>query len=283
MLENAAAAFTNALSSMIYTPVAEEGDYHEDGLLFCGKCRTRRQMEIDLLGDGVLRKVPVMCDCQAEENERQISEDKAHEARMNQERRRLEGISSEQWRQASFVDDDRRDERASEVCMRYAKNFEQMQNSNMGLMLYGEVGSGKTFLAACIANALLEQGSRVMMASLPTLIAQMGADFGEERADILRRVTNADLLVLDDVGVERDTEYSMEQAYEVINARYKSGKPLVVTTNLSMRDLKGVNALSKSRIYDRLKELCHPVLVKGGSRRAGIASKKTALDLLEGI
>lgn len=283
MLEKAAAAFTNALSSMIYTPVADEGDYHEDGLLFCGKCRTRRQMEIDLFSDGVLRKVPVMCDCQAEENERQIAEDKARKARMNQERRRLEGIASDQWRQVSFADDDRRDERASEVCMRYAKNFEQMQNSNMGLMLYGEVGSGKTFLAACIANALLEQGYRVMMASLPTLIAQMGDDFGEERADILRRVTNADLLVLDDVGVERDTEYSMEQAYEVINARYKSGKPLVVTTNLSMRDLKDVNALSKSRIYDRLKELCHPALVKGGSRRAGIASRKTALDLLEGL
>lgn len=280
MLENATSAFTNALSSMIYTPVAEDGDYHEGGLLFCGKCRTCRQMEIDLLGDGVLRKVPVMCDCENAAFERQREIDREREKAARIKHIRQMGLGQTSWQNAGFDADDKRDAEASKLCSRYAQGFRQMLEGNMGLMLYGGVGTGKTFLAACIANALIDQGYRVVMDSLPSLIGEMG--LGEERAEEMIRLMRCDLLILDDVGVERDTTYGIEQAYEVINARYKSGKPLVVTTNLTPQQMTADTGPRK-RAFDRIVEMCRPVMVQGESRRMGIAhqKRKAAEDYLE--
>lgn len=273
---------TNALSSMIYTPAAEEGDYHEDGLLFCGKCCTRRQMEIDLFGDGVLRKVPVMCACEDEQFERQKAIDSEREEAARIRNIRQMGLGQTSWQKASFDEDDMRDLEASKLCSRYAHGFRQMLEGNMGLMLYGGVGTGKTFLAACIANALIDQGYRVVMDSLPSLIGELG--LGDERAEEMSRLMRSDLLILDDVGVERDTTYGIEQAYEVINARYKSGKPLVVTTNLTPQQMTADTG-SRKRAFDRIVEMCRPVMVKGESRRMGIAQqkRKAAEDYLEGL
>ena len=173
---------------------------------------------------------------------------------------------------------------AGTKCRNYIKNFATMAETNVGLMLYGDVGCGKTFLAGCIANALIEQDYSVLMASLPGLIAEVNADFGENRKEIMDRIERCRLLILDDVGVERSTEYSIEQSYEIINARYKSGKPLVITTNLTPQDLTAP-ALDRRRMYDRLIEMCVPVLVKGRSRRVEIANEKraAAMRMLEGL
>lgn len=280
MSQDFADAF-DVMAAMVPTH-EEPDDYIENGLRHCAKCRTPKQMHLEVFEQQ--RIVPVMCDCRAKAHDEREAAEKARKEARIRENRRSEGISDLRWHTSTFEHDDQRDKKASQVCRNYADNFTVMMEANSGLLLYGDVGTGKTFLAACIANAVLEQGHSVVMTSLPTLIAQMGADFGEDREDILFRIRRADLLVLDDVGVERSTEYSTEQAYEVINARYKSGKPLIVTTNLSLADIKGDPRLGRSRINDRLVELCIPVCVTGQSRRAQIAGLKrqATIDLLEG-
>lgn len=280
MSQDFADAF-DLLAAMV--PAHEEpDDYIQDDLRFCSKCHTPKQMHLEVFSQ--MRIVPVMCACRAKAHDEAEAADKARQLAIRRENRRSEGISDLRWHTSTFDHDDHRDPRASQVCRNYADNFQAMLETNSGLLLYGDVGTGKTYLAACIANAVLEQGRSVVMASLPSLIAQMGADFGDDREEILYRIRKADLLVLDDVGVERSTEYSTEQAYEVINARYKSGKPLIVTTNLSLADIKGDPRLGRSRINDRLIELCLPVYVNGKSRRGQIAAEKrqAAIDLLEG-
>lgn len=82
-------------------------------------------------------------------------------------------------------------------------------------------------------------------------------------------------LVTDDLGVERDTSYSVEQVFNVIDARSRTGKPLIVTTNLSLADLQNPSSLGYARIYDRILEMC-PIRLKlaGDSRRTQNAQER---------
>lgn len=278
-MDKATDLITNALATMVYTPISEEGDYTKDDLLICGKCHTPRQMRLEILG--AMTRVPVTCDCEAARLDAQEAAQRARRLEERKEARRQLAFEDTSWTRARFDHDDRRDTKASGICYRYAESFQAMQDANMGLMLYGGIGCGKTFLAACIANAVIDQGKRVIMTSLPSLIGSLG--LGEERDEAIRELTSVHLLILDDVGVERSTEYSLEQTYEVINARYKAGRPLIVTTNLTMGEIKREASLGRKRSFDRLIEMCTPVLVSGESRRPDIARKKfaAAMRLLE--
>ena len=89
----------------------------------------------------------------------------------------------------------------------------------------------------------------------------------EDKAEYIEHLCKYDLLVLDDLGIERKTEYMDEMVYKVVNARYVAGKPVLVTTNLSTAELGQQQDVAKQRIYDRLIERCLPIQVSGKSRR----------------
>jgi len=76
------------------------------------------------------------------------------------------------------------------------------------------------------------------------------------------------LLIIDDLGVERDTPYAMEQVFHLIDARYRSKKPMIITTNLTMQELENPDTREKQRIYSRVLERCTPVQVEGRPIRA---------------
>ena len=78
----------------------------------------------------------------------------------------------------------------------------------------------------------------------------------------------AELLILDDFGVERGTEFSKEQTFNLIDQRSRSIKPLIVTTNLSVYDLCRAKDMAAERIYSRILEMCIPVLFDGQDRRS---------------
>ena len=260
-----------------------ESDYIQNDLIYCGKCHTPRQMWLDILDDRKL--VKVLCECRAAELDREEAADRQRKHQAKLAKWRAQGVSDAKWHSCTFDRDDHKDPAASDKCRRYADNFDEMYKTDTGLLLYGGVGTGKTFLAACIANALVDEGQYVMMVNLPSLISSMNADFGEQREYYNDKISKAHLLILDDFGVERDTEFSVEQVYEIINARYKAGKPLIVTTNLSMQQLKDEPLIGRRRIYDRVIEKCVPLMVKGESRRKSIAAEKreAALKILEGL
>lgn len=82
-----------------------------------------------------------------------------------------------------------------------------------------------------------------------------------------------------DFGMERGTEYALEQIYNIIDSRYRSRKPLIVTTNLTLTELKNPQDTAHARIYDRLLELCTPIACTGPSMRKDIGQAK--LNLLK--
>ena len=198
-------------------------------------------------------------------------------------RLRSAGISSQKFRDASFAADDGKNPKPMDTLRRYVEKWEDMQRENIGLLLYGDVGTGKSYGAACIANRLIEQFIPVCMINLSTVLNSMGGFQSEEKNAYIADLMQYPLLILDDFGMERQTEYALEQVFNVIDARYRSGKPLIITTNLSLTELNNPKDLEHKRIYDRIKVLC-PVNFGCNGRRAEQAQEKRriAAELLRG-
>ena len=164
----------------------------------------------------------------------------------------------------------------------YVDKWSDALSDNMGLVLWGDVGTGKTFFAACIANALVEQNVSVKMTNFSTILNDLFAE--SDKNKYLARLNDHNLLIIDDLGIERGTEYALEQVYNVIDTRYKSGKPLIITTNLTLDELKYPTDIPHKRIYDRVLGMCVPVMFNGVNfRKEEAAVKMEAAKKLFGM
>lgn len=142
------------------------------------------------------------------------------------------------------------------------------------LVLYGKRGTGKSFHASCIANAVIERGFSCLVTDIKQVVNLMESSF-EKRSGNLERILAPDLLILEDLGAQRSTEYVMEHVYDVIDGRYKAGKPMVITTNFDFRE-RILNATADDpwgRVFDRIVEVGFPVKYDGNSRRREIGMK----------
>lgn len=149
----------------------------------------------------------------------------------------------------------------------YVEHWREAYRDNTGLLLFGDVGTGKSFFAGCIANALLDRDIPVLMTNFPSILTRLTGMFSEDRAEFIASLGMYDLLIIDDLGVERNTEYAMEQMFHVIDCRYRSRKPMIITTNLKLEEIKNPPDLAHARIYDRILERCAPVLFAGKNFR----------------
>ena len=234
----------------------EPGDYTgEDGLLYCGKCRTPKQFRMEappLEG----RLLPHPCRCEQERLDREAAEQEArrhHQAVADLKRR---GFTDPAMREWTFANDNGKCPQMKHARF-YVENWPTMQAENIGYLLWGGVGTGKSYFAGCIANALMEQEVAVRMTNFALILNDLTASL-EGRNEYITRFCRAPLLILDDFGMERGTEYGLEQVYNVIDSRYRSRRPLIVTTNLSLQDLQHPQDTAHARIYDRLLEMCAP-------------------------
>ena len=157
-----------------------------------------------------------------------------------------------------------------------------MYKRNQGLLFYGSVGSGKSYAAAVIANELLEKKVPVIMTSFVKLL-EKAESFDEDNGE-LDKLNKAKLLIIDDRGAERRTGVALETVYKFIDSRYTAKKPLILTSNLTLDDMKACEDIKYSRIYDRIFEMCYPVPVNGFSWRKKQANERyrETKQILEG-
>jgi len=160
----------------------------------------------------------------------------------------------------------------------YVSNWESCRTDNIGLLFWGPPGTGKTYAAACIANALMELpgwfSPIVIMATFGTILRQLLAQSPQEKDTYFRKLLECDLLILDDLGMERQTEYAREQVFNIIDGRCLTRKPMVVTTNLTIQQLRNPKTLEEQRIYDRVLGSCVPVCFQGDSQRSPAGTEK---------
>lgn len=238
-----------------------EGDYiGEDGLWYCGKCHTRKQARVEILG--VVREPKCLCRCESERRDREIEDQKRRELA---ERLRREAFSEPHMQQWTFENDDMSNEKATKVMRNYVENFPELKKEGKGLLLYGSVGTGKTYAACEVANALIDQGYRVLVTNFSTILNTLQGTF--EKQEYIDSLNKYSLLVVDDLGIERDTAFAKEQVFNIIDGRYRAGLPMIITTNMTIDKLKNPTDIESSRIYDRILERCFPFEISGGSRR----------------
>lgn len=245
---------------------AEQGDYYDDGLLYCGKCNTPKQCRVMFFGQE--HKPYCLCKCAAEKEEREEAERKRIEFEERIKDLRRVGFPESEMQNWTFDTDDRTNERITNIARKYVENFDVMRENGKGLLLYGTTGTGKTFAAACIVNALIDKGFPCLVTSLTRLINTISGmrDGKQEYIDSLNRFA---LIVFDDLATEADTAFRNEIVYNIIDSRYRAGLPMIVTTNLTAAELKSAQDISKQRIYSRLFERCIPLEVAGSDRRRG--------------
>lgn len=258
-------------------------DYYKDGVLVCGKCHTNKEKKIQLAGEYVT--VHCICKCESEERER-IQKQKDYEEEMRRiERLKVASLMDAKLKSATLKTFTQKEDNQKlyTIVKNYVDNFETFYKSNRGLLFWGTVGTGKSYAAACIANELLNRKTPVVMTSFVKVL-QVIQDNTENETEFVNRLCAARLLIIDDLGTERNTDYALEKVYNVIDSRYRTGKPLILTTNLNLQDMQMTQDIRYQRIYDRIFEMCHPVMVNGTSWRINQAKERfnETKRLLEG-
>ena len=259
-------AFNQIAAATQFNVCEEEGDYvnPEDGLLYCGKCNTRKQVRINLLGRECVQYCN--CKCRSESYEKRREEEQRRE-RMNRIKDlRRAGFPDQDMQKMCFAADDGKSEYLMNVARRYVENFPKMFEDGQGLLFFGEVDGGKTFAAACIVNALIDKGYPCMITNFRRLINRISNSF-EGRQEFIDSLNNFDLLAIDDFGTESGSNYTNDIVFQILNNRYNAGLPTIITSNITAQELKNPPDLSREQIYSRLYEMTIPVECKQVNRR----------------
>ena len=246
----------------------------------CESCSEPLHKDFDI--NGSLRRLPRLCRCRAEKLERQKAEDAEQELKRHLDKFKAYSLMDERFERSTFENWVHNDQNREiyELGKKYCENWDKIFKSNYGLLLYGSAGSGKTYLSFAIANELYRLGKSVMAISVSALLAAIKDSFDKQdgigEAQVMRAVGDASLLILDDFGIEYRTGWAYEKLYAIIDRRYRSAKPLIITTNLSLEELRRNLMLmdgktgqtdGSERIYDRIMEMCLRREVKGKSWR----------------
>ena len=224
---------------------------------FCGKTLYWRGVSIKGRVSSWLAPEP--CDC-SEAAQKRILEREEQQRRLDaeylekqQERQRIAQVAriekiigqsgmGERFRRRTFdnftcQNDEQR--RKMEKVQAYACNFDTHFKSGTGIFFAGSVGTGKTHLAAAVANELMNRGVPVIFRTVISLLYDIRRAYSGElrESDVLEDYKTVPLLVLDDLGKEKATEWAAATLYDIVNARYEGLKPIIVTTNFSSEDI----------------------------------------------
>lgn len=278
------------MNGAIYDVFAETstkaGNIHEgkyiytgsDGLIRCKLCGRKLETILHFNSpalkhmDGM--KVNCICLCDKERIEKAHKEMQALEKQSESPLRRAECFKSKEMQEMTFDKDDSASTKASRTVRKYANDYETgvLLGKIKWLFIYGGFGTGKSFYAACIANALIDKGYTVRMGT--------GADFeaeifgAQDKAAAYQKLLDYDLLILDDFASERKSDYMLEVLYNIANDRYNARKPMIFTSNMTTEETVNPTDPRIRRIMSRVWEIGFPIELDGQDRRKANAAWK---------
>lgn len=245
------------------------GDEYKDeasGLIMCGKCKEPLQCRVRGM------TFPVVCRCEREADEK-IKKQLDEYQYLQRQKQLNAGVKADAFKVYTFDRDDKRNIPITKLCCDYIRHWREMEQISGGLLFYGDVGGGKTFYAGCIANALIKRSVPVLFTSLRDLVDNRQA--AKYKGAELWNLKEYRLFVLDDIGAEKLNRADLDSAFQVIDDIYLLQKPLIVTTNLTLEQLKTPNSQEIARLYSRIIERCpKPVFVDSKRNRLTAADEK---------
>lgn len=249
-----------------------EKEYIKDGHAYCKVCHERKDGDVmEFFGNKMILRVACKCDREIEKQRKQ------REKQMEIERLKRTCFNSMREWSYTFENYQGEENQSLIIAKNFVKDYEEMKKENIGLLFYGSVGSGKTYLACSVANSLIEQYQiSVKIRNFAQIINELQkSSFEFDKNAYIESLVNTSVLILDDLGIERDTSYAKEQVYNIINSRYLKQKPTIFTTNLPYDTIQNCkDSVEYQRIYSRIIEMCIPVMVVGEDFRKFIQTDK---------
>ncbi|HTO16731.1 MAG TPA: ATP-binding protein [Edaphocola sp.] len=238
---------------------AKENEYLKDGLPYCKTCNEPKYFDYN----GKI--VNAVCSCFTKQQE----EEAEREARTAKEeiilKLKEKSLLGKMFKNARFENlDPKRDNDLMEIVDRtklYVENFKAIKEEGQGIYIFGDVGTGKSYLTACIGNELMDNGYSVLFTNFSEISKMIREtydfDSRKSESEVLRELTDVDLLIIDDLGTEKnitaENSFLQEKVFEVINNRYINKKSIIFTSNYSISDL--YNRGVEERTVDRISEM----------------------------
>ncbi len=144
-------------------------------------------------------------------------------------------------------------------------NVLNVRTTRKGMYLWGPVGCGKTYAVYAIKKKLIEMGLTVRFHSAPEMLDLIRDDFDHKDTFNLDRIlANRGVLIIDDLGAEKPSEWVSETLFKIINKRYEEVLPTIITSNLELGE---ISERLGDRIPSRIAEMCEIIKLDGADRR----------------
>lgn len=252
------------LSILPLIPMNTENTYvGDDGLLYCTKCHTRRCTKDPVPGIG--KRMPIVCECMKEEERREKEREAQQEKLRKLDKLRGASLLGERYKDTTFDNTDLNRpadfQKAFERCRKFCQIADQALEQGYGIYLYGESGTGKTHLTACMCNELMSKMHQCLFTNFFEISKLIKATWNgnANSENVIRRICEVDFLFLDDLGTEKVTKdgednWLQGQVFDIINKRYNNRKPTIFSSNYSMNELIADRGLMKKTV-DRIGEM----------------------------
>ncbi len=264
----------------------------DDGLPYCKKCKTKRFFVVEDNSFAMFGS----CECQQRE-QREREEQEQRRKRVEEfNNRQILSLIGERYKNVRFKDAriTPHNKTAFEKCGNYAKNSKRVYELNIGLYIYGDNSSGKTYLTACLCNELVWLGWRCVYTNLASILNEIRASYdgnGMGECLLLRQLQTFDFVFIDDLGKEfigrefnsATAKWAEGKLFEILNARYNARKPTIFSSNYSISKLASVLNLDKA-IVERINEMAtRAIKLEGDDFRTAVREEKSNIAKSLGI
>ena len=273
-------------------PLRNDEYIDDDGLPHCKNCKSARVF----VAPDKSFIARCLCKCETEAQKRKEEEERRQRVLEEFNNRRNLSMIGNRYRNVRFADATITDSNRTvyQKCQAYVENAKAMRENNIGLYIYGDNSSGKTYLTACVCNELLWRGYRCVYTNLATILNEIRRSYdgqGMGECELIDRLQAYDFAFIDDLGKEfigrefnaATAKWSEEKLFEIINARYNAQKPTIFSSNYEIAELASILNLDKA-IIERINEMATRVLkLNGDDFRTSTRSDKSELAKRLGI